>query len=199
MSISIVIDTASIQGQIDRLRSIAREKLPRAARRAFLRIKNVAVVRSRENCPISPTKAQYEATMKKGWQTRRGKLGQTSVSVTKMMGAKSAGAFTRIRYDKNGRVLIGSSKLRSKRVFNPGTLTYSIEGESGDFYAKIFTNQDSAAYADFIHEGTYNRGVGTVAKGPQADRKFIERAVVGLKDEGCDILKDEIEKELATA
>lgn len=32
-------------------------------------------------------------------------------------------------------------------------------------------------YLNFLHEATYNYGPGTVAKGPKAGRKFLERAL----------------------
>ena len=129
--------------------------------------------------------------MKKGWVGGR------------IRSALSVKAYTRIRYDKNGQILKGASKLKSKQTFNPGTLINSIEGESGTDYAKIFTNQDSADYAVYIHDrgpnGTgdwQNRGLGTVARGNQADDKFIERAII--KSECQDILRDEINKELTS-
>ncbi len=76
---------------------------------------------------------------------------------------------------KGGRIV----KKTKRNDFHPGQLTAAIRGESAEQFARIFVPSNSRAgvYADFIHNGTYKRGVGTVAKGSQARRKFIERAI----------------------
>ncbi len=64
----------------------------------------------------------------------------------------------------------------------PGGLFRSIEWYAGD-YASVFVaaNSEAGKYAKKIHDEKFKtwkkRGIGTVAKGTQADEKFIERAL----------------------
>lgn len=45
----------------------------------------------------------------------------------------------------------------------------------------VSRHSEAGAYARRIHDDKgktwFNRGIGTIAKGPQADEKFIERAI----------------------
>lgn len=67
----------------------------------------------------------------------------------------------------------------------PGGLSRSIDWSAGATEGSIFVSRNSEAgkYAKRIHDEKYiswrNRGIGTIAKGRQADDKFIARA---LKD-----------------
>lgn len=67
----------------------------------------------------------------------------------------------------------------------PGGLARSIEWTAGARQGSIFVarNAEGGKYAKRIHDekgiSWRNRGIGTIAKGAQADHKFIERA---LKD-----------------
>lgn len=130
------------------------EAVRRAGTRGFRRIKNIAVREAKNNAPISPTKAQYTASLK---------------------GGKS-----------------------ERSDFHPGGLTRSITGTSGPDFAEIFvpSNSVAGAYARFIHNGEYDRGPGTRAKGAQADRLYIERAIIPNKEKFRQILSDELQKEL---
>ena len=65
----------------------------------------------------------------------------------------------------------------------PGGLTRSIEFYAGPDYASVFVaaNSEAGKYAAKIHDEKFKtwkrRGIGTIAKGSQADEKFIERAL----------------------
>ncbi len=70
----------------------------------------------------------------------------------------------------------------------PGGLTRSIEFYAGPEYASVFVaaNAEAGKYAAKIHDEKFKtwrkRGIGTVAKGSQADDKFIERALADSKE-----------------
>lgn len=55
----------------------------------------------------------------------------------------------------------------------------TIYNRMARFY--VLRNSEAGAYARRIHDDKgktwFNRGIGTIAKGPQADEKFIERAI----------------------
>lgn len=67
----------------------------------------------------------------------------------------------------------------------PGGLSRSIEWTAGVHQGSVYVarNAEGGKYAKRIHDEKgitwRNRGIGTIAKGMQADHKFIERA---LKD-----------------
>ena len=71
----------------------------------------------------------------------------------------------------------------------PGGLVRSIEWYAGPDYASVFVaaNSDAGAYAKKIHDEKgktwHKRGLGTVAKGGQADDKFIDRALTDAQKE----------------
>lgn len=64
----------------------------------------------------------------------------------------------------------------------------------------VATNSEAGKYAFRIHEqkGTAwkNRGPGTIAKGSQADDKFIVRAINDTRPQQIAILQDELKKAL---
>ncbi len=166
-----------------------------ALAKAGARIRMLVISRARLYCPISPTKAQYEATLK----------GRKKVH---HFGEKSG---VPIFFDpKTGRVRLGAqgrAGIKSTRHdFNPGGLMLSITGESGSWGASIFVPLNSAGgvYANYIHNmknkegGWRKRGIGTIMKGPQADERFIERAVSDTQEAQRVILLDEGRSALMT-
>jgi hypothetical protein len=70
-------------------------------------------------------------------------------------------------------------EARRRAPYKEGSLERSISFEVGDGQVKIYVPINSAAgrYALEKHDGTYNRGAGTIAKGPQAGPKYISRAI----------------------
>ena len=95
---------------------------------------------------------------------------------------------------------------RSKSQRTPGGLEKSIRPEiriaGTDVDAVVFVASTAPAgkYAKRIHDEKgktwRNRGPGTVAKGPQADDKFITRAIRDTQDNFGLIVEFEIAKEL---
>ena len=59
------------------------------------------------------------------------------------------------------------------------SITFDADGNHVDIYVPV--NSEAGQYAAIIHDGKgsawQRRGPGTVAKGPHADEKFIERAI----------------------
>ena len=96
-------------------------------------------------------------------------------------------------------------KRHTARRTTPGGLEKSIELQTTDTEARVFVSSNSFAgkYARRIHDEKgitwRNRGPGTVVKGPQADEKFIERAVRAHVDNGDfgRVFDSEMQKELA--
>jgi len=88
----------------------------------------------------------------------------------------------------------------------PGGLQRSIEMESDQNDAAIYvaSNSEAGKYASYIHDkknvqgGWFKRGLGTVAKGPQADEKFITRAIEEHSTNGDikKIIEDQIDRAL---
>lgn len=82
----------------------------------------------------------------------------------------------------------------------PGGLTRSITFKSTTTWAKIYVaaNAEAGRYAFRIHEEKgvtwWKRGMGTVAKGPKADHKFISRAATDRYDDMKKIVVDETSK-----
>ena len=91
-------------------------------------------------------------------------------------------------------------KPRRKARATPGGLEDSIEFEMTREGGVIFVaaNSDAGQYAYRIHNEKgktwWNRGPGTRAKGPQADDKFIDRAVEANQDLIQQLMEDEIKK-----
>jgi hypothetical protein len=82
----------------------------------------------------------------------------------------------------------------------PGGLRSSIEFQSNSTQAEIYVAANSPAgrYAKRIHDEKgktwFNRGPGTIAAGPQADEKFIQRAIEDKKDDMALIFSDQLQK-----
>jgi len=176
VEMEVRVDTAEARRLEARLKALGpgAQGVRRAhERRAFLRIKNLAVADAKKNAPISPTKQQYEATL-----------------VGRKRGG-TEGSNVQIRPGKSlPQAIIEDTTLKSVRTdFHPGQLTANITGEivPGEG-VRIFvpSNSPAGAYAEYIHDAGPNgsgawkkRGVGTVAKGSRATDKYIERAVRG--------------------
>ena len=84
----------------------------------------------------------------------------------------------------------------------PGGLEKSIEYEADETHCSVFVaaNSQAGRYAKRIHDEKgitwRNRGAGTVAKGPRADEKFIERAIRDNAQTFGAIVEDELRKAL---
>jgi len=84
--------------------------------------------------------------------------------------------------------LVGGKSEQS--TFNHGNLTRSITSKSDKDKAVIFVPENSRAgrYAKIIHDGKgktwKKRGVGTIAKGKQADAKYLDRAAENHEKRG---------------
>ena len=93
-------------------------------------------------------------------------------------------------------------KKRTTRRTHPGGLEKSIMTEATATEARVFVPSNSLAgrYARRIHDEKgvtwHNRGPGTIAKGPLADEKFIERAITMHDEAGNfkEIFEDEVGK-----
>lgn len=95
-------------------------------------------------------------------------------------------------------------KITARKQFFPGGLEKSIAAgvyPNGDVSVFVAKNSYAAAYARVIHDEKgvrwRKRGAGTVAKGPRADEKFIERAVNDNKDKYRRVYEQEINREIA--
>ena len=94
-------------------------------------------------------------------------------------------------------------KKRTARRTHPGGLEKSIMFEVKGDTCAVFVPENSfaGAYAKRIHDEKgvtwHNRGPGTVHKGPQADEKFIERAIADNGDTFREIFDDELGKAIA--
>lgn len=96
-------------------------------------------------------------------------------------------------------------KARGTSRPKPGGLERSIEFEADATSATVFVaaNSEAGAYAFKIHElkgvEWYNRGIGTISKGPKADDQFIVRAIRDNAKDAFAILEDEQKKALQRA
>lgn len=98
----------------------------------------------------------------------------------------------------------GKRRQRHRKGFHrkrPGDLMRSIDAkwDANGFSVFIPQGAPAQAYAKYIHDQKgvkwFKRGIGTVAKGPQADEKFIARA---MKDSSQTILRN-LDAEIAKA
>lgn len=96
-------------------------------------------------------------------------------------------------------------RRRSHAQAMPGGLEKSIQYEVRTSDPKnpcavvfVPSNSPAGAYAKFIHDEKgkrwYHRGAGTIAKGDQADEKFIERAIQSQSKHFEAIMKNELNK-----
>lgn len=150
-------------------------RLQRAMANAMRRIGAKAHDVARWYAPISPSTTLLRKFKRVGGRTgtvymHRNKDGtRTGVTLTEFYAANLA------------RML--SPNKRGTRRPLPGMLQASINFTSGGDYAEVFvpSNSPAGSYAKKIHDekgfSWFERGPGTQAKGPQADAKFIERAI----------------------
>jgi hypothetical protein len=70
-------------------------------------------------------------------------------------------------------------EARRNAPFKEGDLENSIQFERGGSWVDVFVpiNSRAGKYGKWIHDGRYNRGPGTRAKGSRAGRKYIKRAI----------------------
>ena len=93
-------------------------------------------------------------------------------------------------------------KKRTARRLMPGGLERSIAYEASETGCSVFVaaNSEAGRYAKRIHDEKgmtwRNRGAGTIAKGPRADEKFIERAIRDNARNFALIIDDELRKAL---
>jgi len=147
---------------------------PKEFARMMKRIAQITVAKSVSNCPISPTKGQYEASVSRKKAQKK---------------ADRTGKPAKVRFKSN------------QQKFNPGGLQRSIKGESTKEKAVVFvaSNAEGGKYADKIHNTTYNLGIGSEAKkgrGNEVGPKFIERAISTMHSKGkyVAIIEDTVEK-----
>ena len=156
-----MVGTVEVKGLPEVIRSMrdAGRIVSAVAANGLPRIGRVVVRTAVEYAPRSPTKAEYERTLKR----------KTS---------------------------------SSRQDFFPGGLEKSIEFETAPGKCVVFVRENSYAgkYAKRIHDEKgitwRNRGAGTVAKGPRADEKFIERAIRDNAQTFGAIVEDELRKAL---
>lgn len=70
-------------------------------------------------------------------------------------------------------------EARRNAPYRDGYLERSIEFKTGRDYVDIFVplNSPAGKYAKVMHDSEYNRGEKTMAKGSQAGRLYIKRAI----------------------
>jgi len=75
--------------------------------------------------------------------------------------------------------LLVQREARRNAPFDEGDLERGITFQVIDGGVRVYVpiNTPAGKYAERMHNGEYNRGPGTVSKGPRADRKYITRAV----------------------
>ena len=160
-----------------------------AVSRGMLRAGLLVQREARRNAPRSPAQSQLKAEYRERYQARK-EAGKTASRKPKpkAMGAKPSEA----------------KRPRRKARAVPGGLEKSIEmRQDRPFEAAVFVAANSPAgkYARRMHDEKgrtwRRRGVGTRAKGGQADEKFIARAVDSQKDTVRRILEQEIGRAIA--
>ena len=88
--------------------------------------------------------------------------------------------------------------ISKRTTLNPGGLTRSIIGRATDEFVEIFvpSNSEAGQYAKKMHEWSGGWGEGTKARGPQAGREFITRAIKDNEGNIIKIYEDELDKEI---
>jgi len=192
-----------IAGVDARMKKAVREGLSKAAADT--------AARARTYAPISPLQGQLNKAMTM-WRPLPGNanfLIKKSVRATK----NKDGTWT-YRKAKKHEVTIKHRGRKADAVrAMPGglekSISHKVEGNEGH----VFVAENSASvsvskktgrrfnYATVIHDGKgknwHNRGLGTVAKGVQADEKFIERALKDNKGRNKGIIDIAIRKAFA--
>lgn len=188
----IIEGLPEIMDALDRVDNGIRAGMRRALYRSGALIKRTAV----EYAPISPSTSMLRAFKKRiagGGENANvmyvaGRKGQSGRAV-------KLTAFYEFRLN-----MMLDNKSRSTTRPAPGGLMRSIQFSSSDTRAEIFvpSNSPAGTYAAKIHDekgsAWKDRGPGTQAKGPQADEKFISRAVKDNTQNVVSIFNDEINK-----
>ena len=180
----IVVEVEGIE-EVQRMLQKLGRSTPPALKTAHQRIGYRLLPEAKENCPISPTKAQYEASLSKGAVKHRAK----TALVYTAAGISPGASTLRYKGKKNDR-------------FHPGRLTASVsimDVDAGHVDIGVPSNSAGGKYAHYIHDqgpdgdGAWrNPGIGTRAKGARAKDKFIERAINENSDKIRDIYVDEV-------
>ena len=137
------------------------------------------------NAPRSPTQAQRNRNMKMHLTRKRGPNGEEL-----LRGVSKNG---KVFYRKRGRD--PNSASRDMPGGLERSITMTVYPESYEAEVFVASNSEAGKYAGFIHDGTYNLGIGSVAKksgGKAVGNKFIQRAV----DDNADAVNAMIEQEL---
>jgi hypothetical protein len=150
--------------QAARMLTGAVQQVDKAGERIHYRIGTLVKDTAQEYAPISPTTSLLNKARKAAWKKKL------------------------------------KHRARTTSRPSPGGLTRSITFKSTATWARIFVaaNAEAGRYAFRIHEEKgatwWKRGLGTVAKGPKADAKFISRAAVDRYDDMKAIVLDETKK-----
>lgn len=76
------------------------------------------------------------------------------------------------------------------------SITFASDAEKAEIF--VASNSEAGKYAKKMHDekglSWWNRGPGTEAKGPQADHKFILRAIEDGAEDSTRIVDSEMEK-----
>lgn len=129
------------------------------------------------NAPISPSLGILK------------KLGMGVPYTTKPTKRRGSIVIKATDFYKPAAILAALGGKASHLGVNPGGLSRSIQLEYADDHVDVFvpSNSEGADYAEKIHDEKgitwKHRGPGTQAKGPQADDKFIGRALDVWKGE----------------
>jgi hypothetical protein len=157
-------------------------------RRALFRIGGLVHLAAVSNAPISPSTDMLKVLKKAGGsivvrdRTKKGK----TITVNNT-------AFYADRMD-----MLTAQKSTTRPA--PGGLQSSIKVITDENHAEIFvpSNSPAGSYAFKMHDEKGSkwkeRGPGTQAKGPQADDKFIFRAITDNEGNIIAIMKDQIDK-----
>jgi hypothetical protein len=182
----------SVVETLNRADNSLRSGMRRALYRIGALVKRTAV----DYAPISPTTGMLKQF------SNRLKAGGENANVMYVAGRRGQGGhavklttFYAVRLP----MLLSKDPNATTRP-TPGGLMRSIAFTSSDSQMEIFvpSNSPAGTYAKKIHDekgSTWKeRGPGTQAKGPQADEKFIERAVKDNEANILAIITDQVNK-----
>lgn len=162
---SIQFSLSGVEGILRELQQTG-QQVEKQSARAMFRVGALVKDTAQQYAPISPSSSQLRGA-------------QTGTKRQKAAGKKRRKA---------------SATSRAK----PGSLQASIRFQSDAGKADIYVPSNSPAgkYAEKMHnekgKSWFRRGIGTQAKGAQADHKFIERAIRDNESRIDAILKDDI-------
>lgn len=183
------------------------EKLASAIKNPARALKHIGFKvqsRARLYAPIGPTDTTLRGMSKAAFTI---KLGQVRAQMRADGASASAIKKKLAGMKRSRRRMLAAAKARRKPGSTsrpkPGSLqnSISIRAATAEVAILVPSNSPAGKYAWKIHnekgQTWRNRGPGTVAKGVQADTKFIERAISDLQRDGTveTILRDEIAKQ----